>query len=154
MVGYWLWTSQKNYSHFADFKQGKKVLVILRTLNKLKNHFTDFEQTEKTNSRFDNFEENKKNISHFTTLSQKILTVVLLRLFYSVEAFLQCGDFQISLQCGNFSTMWRLSEQSTVWRLSVQRASYGIRTCFTVGEYTRSLEFYPFSHRAIQSVID
>ena len=58
------------------------------------------------------------------------------------------------LWCGDFSTMWRLSEQSTVCRLSVQRASYRIRTCFAVGKYVRRLVFYPFGHRAIQSVID
>ena len=49
MLAYRLWTSQKNYSHFADFervktnyshfadfKQAKKSLVILLTLNKPK----------------------------------------------------------------------------------------------------------------------
>ena len=36
MVAYWLWTSQKNYSHFTHFEQVKKLLVILLTLNKPK----------------------------------------------------------------------------------------------------------------------
>ena len=50
-----------------------------------------------------------------------------------METFLRCGDF------------------CTVWRRSVERASYGIRTRFTVGGYVKSCAFNPFGHRVIQS---
>ena len=58
------------------------------------------------------------------------------KLFYGVETFLRCGDF------------------CTVWRRSVERASYGIRTRFTVGGYVKSCAFNPFGHRVIQSGIN
>ena len=36
MVAYWLWTSRKVGSHFADSKQAKNLVVILVTLEKSK----------------------------------------------------------------------------------------------------------------------
>ena len=51
----------------------------------------------------------------------------MLRLFYSVETFLQWGDFYYSLRCGDVSTMWRLLLQFTVWTLF-----YDVETYITV----------------------
>ena len=50
MVAYWLWTSRKVGSHFADSEQFKNVVVIFVTLNKSKNLgviFSGFDQVEK-----------------------------------------------------------------------------------------------------------
>ena len=50
MVAYWLWTSQKVGSHFANSEQVKDLVVILLSFSESKNFvviFADFEQIEK-----------------------------------------------------------------------------------------------------------
>ena len=87
-----LWTSQENYSHFADFEQAielfviillstspKKLIVVLLTLNK------------------------PKNYSHFTTLSKPKNICRFAETFF--------------LEPSDFPTIWRLLLQFSMWRL-------------------------------------
>ena len=128
--------TKKIICHFANFEQLKKIICP----------FVNFEQAKKINSCFVNSEQTKNNNNHFTNFEQakKKKIVVLLRLFYSVETFLWCGDFQCSLRCKEFSTMWRLFFDVETYR---------IWNRFMVGGHVKSCVFYLFGHRAIQSTI-
>ena len=116
--------------------KSKKLIAILLTLNKP-----------------------KKSIFILLTLNKpKKFIVALLRIFDSVETFLQCEDFYCSLRCGDiqccdFSTMC-LYCSLRCEDFQCKELLTGFELFLRVGKCIRSCVFHPFGHRALQSMLD